>query len=154
MSDDKEVQEGVVLRGYSEEELSPEKLLNHSQNIRRQVTAEMTKSGIPTDEDTLKLLMGVLRDMDHTSIQSQKVDVDRDGIENDRAAQEIVKKLSMVNPYGLRVEPGQEVDRIPEPDPSEIPNLSFSEEEKEQGLSNSRSKDFLEEMEGPSEDNE
>ena len=152
MSEDTEVKEGVVLRGYTEDELSPEKLLNHSQNIRRQVTDQLTANGVPKTDDEIKLLMGVLRDMDHTSIQSQKVDVDRAGVDNDRAAQEIVRELANRRPYGLRTPPGEECGDIPEPDPSEIPDMTFSEEEKEQGLSNTRSKDFLDEMEGGSDD--
>jgi len=151
MSDDVEG-EYLPYDGNAEEEqddgvLSNEEMLNFSQKIRKELVSDMTRAGMPADKDERSTLLQALRDMDQTSVNRLRLDVDKENNAGNRAAQEIVNRLYQANPYGLRARPGEERDDIPEPDVGEIPEIEFSEGEKEVGLITETASDFLKRME-------
>lgn len=132
---------------YDDEVLSNEEMLNFSQKIRKGLVSEMTRKGMPVDKDERTSLLQALRDMDQTSVNRLRLDVDKENNAGNRAAQEIVNRLYQANPYGLRARPGEERDTIPEPSLDELPDIEFTEGEKEVGLITETASDFLKRME-------
>jgi len=134
---------------YDEEEdqdTSSESLLDVTHKLRKRIVRDITKRGMPQDKDERVVLLQAMRDMDQTSVNRLKLDVERDGVENDRAAQDIVERLYRVNPHGLRAQPGDEAPRRIEFDESQIPSKSFDDDEKHIGLVKETSEEFLERM--------
>lgn len=148
--------EGEYLAHEDEEELeqevdmdlSSENLLNYTQMVRKRLINSITRKGMPEDKDERMQLMQALRDMDQTSVNRLRLDVDKQSAENSRAAQEIIGQLYQVNPYGLRARPGEERDTVPEPDVSDLPELEFDDGEKHIGLVTESSADFMKRMDG------
>lgn len=130
-----------------DEDLSAEGLLRYSQGIRKNLVKDMTGKGMPEDKEERMQLLQALRDMDQTSVNRMKLDVDKEQAANGKAVQEIVERMFNVNPRGLAVAPGEEVDRLPEPNPQDIPDVDLEDGETEIGLRQESSKDFLERME-------
>lgn len=130
-----------------DEDLSNEGLMNFTQKIRKELVTDITRKGMPADKDERSTLLQALRDMDQTSVNRLRLDVDKENNNNNRAAQEIVNRLYQVNPYGLQAQPGHERAEIPEPNPDEIPQIEFDEGEKEIGLITETSSEFLKRME-------
>lgn len=130
-----------------DEVLSNEEMLNYSQKIRKGLVSEMTRQGMPVDKDERSSLLQALRDMDQTSVNRLRLDVDKENNAGNRAAQEIVNRLYQANPYGLRARPGEERDDVPEPRLDDLPELEFTEGEKEVGLITETASDFLKRME-------
>lgn len=139
-------EENGSARELDDEVLSNEEMLNFSQKIRKGLVSDMTRKGMPEDKDERSTLLQALRDMDQTSVNRLRLDVDKENNAGNRAAQEIVNRLYQVNPYGLRARPGEERDDIPEPEVGEIPEIEFSEGEKEVGLITETASDFLKRM--------
>lgn len=125
-------------------EVEADRVLRYAQKTRMGMSKEILKSGMPTDDDDRKFLLSVLRDMDRTALDSQKIDVERQGVENDRAAQDIVNRLATVRPNGLRISPEDAVDYVPEVDVSDLPEVEFDSRQKHIGLVKETSKEFLE----------
>lgn len=132
------------------DDLSNEGLLNFTQKIRKELVSGMTTKGMPEDKDDRSTLLQALRDMDQTSVNRLRLDVDQENNESNRAAQEIVRRLYDVNPYGLRAKPGEERDELPIPPDSEIPEIEFDEGEKAIGLVTETADEFLKRMEDSS----
>lgn len=123
---------------------SPEKLLDYTQKVRKGLVNDLTRTGMPVDKDERHTLLQALRDMDGTTVNRLRLDVDRDVANNTREAQEIIKRLYQVNPQGLREQPveGRRVD-VPDAD---IPKLNFSDDEKHVGLITENSVEFMARM--------
>lgn len=130
-----------------DEDLSAEGLLRYSQGIRKNFVKDVTHRGMPVDKDERMQLLQALRDMDQTSVNRMKLDVDKDAAASGKAVQEIVERMFSINPRGLAVAPGYEVDRLPLPDTRDIPDIDMEDGETEIGLRQESSKDFLERME-------
>ena len=131
----------------NDEDLSAESLLKYSQRVRKDLVQEITRGGMPDDKGDRQVLLQALHDMDQTSVNRMKLDVDKENSANARQAQEIVDRLFGVNPYGLRARPGEERTELPAPPDDELPEVDIDEGEKEIGLQSETSKDFLERME-------
>lgn len=129
------------------EDLSAEGLLKYSQGVRKNLVKDMTRDGIPQDKSDRQVLLQALHDMDQTSVNRLKLDVDKENAANGRLAQDLVEKLFNHNPRGLAVNPGHETDRIPAPKDDEIPDVELEEGETEIGLRQETSQDFLKRME-------
>lgn len=123
---------------------SPEKLLDYTQKVRKGLVNDLTRTGMPVDKDERHTLLQALRDMDGTTVNRLRLDVDRDVANNTREAQEIIKRLYQVNPQGLQEKPveGRRVD-VPDAD---IPKLDFSDDEKHVGLITENSVEFMARM--------
>lgn len=154
MSDD--AYEGDYLPGEPEvpgdlidenEDLSAEGLLRYSQGIRKNFVKGITKAGMPADKDERMHLLQALRDMDQTSVNRMKLDVDKENAANGKTVQDIVERLFNTNPRGLAAAPGYEVDRFPEPNVSDIPEVDIEDGETEIGVRQESAKDFLSRME-------
>lgn len=126
-------------------ELDNEALLRFTQKTRKQLIEAITTGGMPEDKDERVILLRALSDMDTTTINRLRHDVDKASVENDRQVQDIISRLQAVNPRGLRT---KEPMDVPEPQVSisDLPEKSFTEEEKRIGVSKETSKDFLERM--------
>lgn len=96
----------------SDEDLSAEGLLRYSQGVRKNLVKSMTTRGLPEDKADRQVLLQALHDMDQTSVNRLKLDVDRENTASGKAVQELVERLAQINPRGLSVTPGEEVDRI------------------------------------------
>lgn len=129
------------------EDLSAEGLLKYSQGVRKNLVKDMTRDGIPQDKSDRQVLLQALHDMDQTSVNRLKLDVDKENAANGRLAQDLVEKLFNHNPRGLAVSPGHETDHIPAPKDDEIPDVELEEGETEIGLRQETSQDFLKRME-------
>ena len=130
-----------------DDDVNSERLLDFTQRVRKELVSEITDGGIPSDKEERTMLLQALRDMDQTSVNRLRLDVDKESNESSRAAQEIVKRLYEINPYGLRVRPGNEVERVPEPNVEDLPEIEFDEGEKAIGLVTETSAEFLQRME-------
>jgi hypothetical protein len=130
-----------------DEDLSAEGLLKYSQGIRKNFVKGITKTGIPQDKDERGQLLQALRDMDQTSVNRMKLDVDKENSANSKKVQEIVERMFQMNPRGLAVDPGHESHHLPEPDVRDIPDVDLEDGETEIGLRQESSKDFLNRME-------
>ena len=136
--DDDEVEESL---GDSQQ------LLNYTQRIRRDLVKDMTTRGMPEDKDERGTLLQALRDMDTTSVQRLKLDVDQQAVDNDRQAQEIVRRLSQNKPRGLAVEdPSHYRHDTPKPDESALPETESVDGETYIGLEQEDAKSFLKKM--------
>jgi hypothetical protein len=150
-----EALEGEYMAHEEEEEmeheddmdLSSENLLNYTQMVRKRLINSITARGMPIDKDERMQLMQALRDMDQTSVNRLRLDVENKSADNNRAAQEIISQLYQVNPYGLRARPGEERDSYPEPEVKDLPDMEFDEGEKHIGLVTESSNDFIKRME-------
>jgi hypothetical protein len=131
----------------SDEDLSAEGLLRYSQGVRKNLVKSMTTRGLPEDKADRQVLLQALHDMDQTSVNRLKLDVDRENTASGKAVQELVERLAQINPRGLSVTPGEEVDRIPTPALGEIPETNVGDGETDIGVRQETSKEFLERME-------
>lgn len=149
-----EALEGEYLAHEAEEEqepeeemdLSSENLLNYTQMVRKRLVNSITKRGMPEDKDERMQLLQALRDMDQTSVNRLRLDVDKQSAENNRAAQDIISQLYRVNPYGLRARPGEERDSVPTPNVQDLPDIEFDAGEKHIGLVTETSIEFIKRM--------
>lgn len=142
-------QEDQEIEEHEDEmDLSSENLLNYTQMVRKRLINSMTKRGMPDDKDDRRVLLQALHDMDQTSVNRLRLDVDKQSADNNRAAQEIINQLYRVNPYGLEARPGEERDSIPEPNVTDLPAVEFDAGEKHIGLVTESSTDFMKRMEG------
>lgn len=127
------------------EELDNETLLRYTQQTRKQLADAIAGRGMPEDKDDRMVLLQVLRDMDTTTIQRLRHDVDKKALENDQQVQNIIAEMARINPRGLR---SKEPVDVPDPEVpvADLPEKKFTEEEKRIGVSKETSKDFLERM--------
>lgn len=130
-----------------EEDLSAEGLLKYSQGVRKNLVKDMTRGGLPQEKSDRQVLLQALHDMDQTSVNRLKLDVDKENAANGRLAQDLVEKLFNHNPRGLAVDPGHEVDHNPAPKEDDLPAVELEEGETEIGMRQETSKEFLERME-------
>lgn len=134
------------------ESVDAQSLLNYSQRIRRQAAHQLTQGGIPTDKDQFNMLLNVLRDMDHTSVQRSKLDIDRESLTNDRQAQEIVKQIYQSG--------GRSLLRSEEPvhrgslEPDELPEYEPVRGETQIGVVEEDTQSFFNRMDGTNEGSE
>lgn len=123
---------------------APEKLLDYTQKLRKGLVSDITARGMPEDKDDRQVLLQTLRDMDGTSINRLRLDVDKDVAANAREAQEIIKRLYDVKPHGLREHPVEgHVVNVPD---AEIPALDFTSDEKHIGVIAETSVEFMARM--------
>lgn len=136
----------------ADDQVGSEELLNFSQRIRKKLVIEMTDGGLPTGEDSQKMLLAALRDMDRTSVDRLKVDVDNARLQNDREVQEMVRRIHEQVPKGLAS--GTTIDHRPDPEPNleELPEPDFVEGEMDVGVNTENAKAFLSRMDGESSD--
>lgn len=139
-------EEEDVQEPEEEMDLSSENLLNYTQMVRKRLVNSITRRGMPEDKDERMQLLQALRDMDQTSVNRLRLDVDKQSAENNRAAQDIISQLYRVNPYGLRARPGEERDSAPTPNVSDLPEIEFDSGEKHIGLVTESSIDFIKRM--------
>lgn len=131
----------------ADDDVTPSNVLKYSQKLRRVFVESLTEKGVPTAEDDRKIFLMALRDMDSTAIAEVKNDIEREGVENDRAAQEIVRKLSEIRPFGLAVSENEGVERNVIPDDiSKIESITVKESELKIGLNMETSAEFLRRM--------
>lgn len=120
-------------------------ILHSTQRIRGAIVNDLVVGGIPNDSKDTKLLLETLRDMDHTAHQNMKIDLEAKGIENDRAAQEIVNRLARLQPQGPRLmEHEVHGDRLPDIPDDAIPDIDPVPGETDIGSSTENTKEFLE----------
>lgn len=150
MSEDKQTLDGEYIEADGEERVDTQTLLNYSQKIRKRFVQELTHDGLPTDNKDREFLLQALREMDQTSVNRSKLDIDREALSNDRQAQMIVEKIYQSG--GNVLESSKPVERSsPEPQEGELPEYSGVENETKSGLVNEDSKGFLSRMDGESE---
>lgn len=119
-------------------------ILHNTQRIRNAVVNELVKEGVPDDTKDTKLLLETLRDLDHTTHQNLKIDLEAKSIDNDRAAQEIVNAIIKRNPQGPRLMEHEIVgERLPVVEVDEIPSVEIVPGETDIGTSQETTKEFL-----------
>lgn len=135
----------VPLKEPTDAELDNEALMRFTQKTRKQLADAIIGDRMPTDKDDQSVLLQVLRDMDTTTINRLRHDVDKKALENDQQVQEIIARMAQINPRGLR---SKEPVNVPDPEVpvSDLPEKKFTEEEKRIGVSKETSKDFLDRM--------
>lgn len=147
-----ETQEGEYLPAEAEDapeeapSLDSETLLNFTQNIRHQLATNFVKDGMPDDKESQQMLLATLRDMDQTSINRIKADIDSQALESNRKIQEIVDRLHDTMPTGLRA--GQATDHHPQVSAEELPAFDQQDGELSLGVEQETSDQFLGRMEG------
>lgn len=128
-----------------DEELDNEALMRFTQSTRKKLADAIIGDKMPTDKDEQIVLLRVLSDMDTTTINRLRHDVDKKSLENDQQVQQIIAEMSRINPRGLRQKEPVDVP-APEISPADLPDKKFTEEEKRVGVSSETAKDFLERM--------
>lgn len=118
-------------------------LLNFSQGLRKQIVTSMVEEGLPKDDDDRKILLQALRDMDQTSIGRLRVDVEESQLQNTKEVQDIIAKISGVNPSGLRIIDGSFIRSV---EPIDLPEVEVSEGEMTVGLNSEDAKTFIARM--------
>lgn len=124
------------------EGLDAQTLLNYSQLTRKQLVEQMTADGLPNDNKNIEMLLHTLRDMDQTSVNRSKLDIDREIMSNDKRAQELVDRIYRNNPNVLEQGGGNGTPAGIE----KLPSYEHDEGEKQQGVVDENYQSFLKRM--------
>ena len=76
--------------------LTDDEVLQYSQSVRMQLSNALTRDGrsIPTDDETCRLLLTTLKDMDMQSLGNKRLGVASDVADSDRVAANALKSIS------------------------------------------------------------
>lgn len=129
-----------------------EETLNFTQDLRKQVAQDITKEGIPTDLDTIKVLLTTLKDMDGTAINDKKVRVEeQNATSNSEIAQAVAQYAKLHgdgspfkrNPDGSAIDTASAIPVINE---RRLGEHEIVDGELEIGISHETSREFMERM--------
>lgn len=108
--------------------MNDDELLDFTQNLRRNLAKELTKSGMPTDTKDQITLLSTLDSIDKQAISKKKVAVAEKTSEVDQLVAMTMAKLSAqfgaASPFERPVIDGQVV-AIPEPDQALLPRAAL-----------------------------
>lgn len=134
----------------TETPLSYEETLAYSQNIRKRIVDKFVGETIPGDEDTIRLVLSALKDMDNTALQDRKNRIDQSNADSSKevadAMREFVHMQMNRNPFARQPD-GSPVATAPSVDVSKLGEFEIVEGEDEIGIIEETSADFMRRME-------
>lgn len=134
-------------------ELTYEQQLAYTQNTKQQILQKLATSNmdgtIPTDKESIELLMKVMDSMDRTTLSDKKNKIDTEGNVSTKellgAMSQFIRQAKNSNPFAV-AEGESLVGREPVVDDSDIPKFEFVEGEEVVGVVNETYNDFEERM--------
>lgn len=127
-------------------ELTEDKILNLSQEVRRSLLVDMIKDGVPGASKDQYRLMKLLEDMDGSALANKKIGSDDDNADADRKAQLMIARMQQqlggTNPLK---QTGANNGGLPQVDVSEIPSITAKPGEDSVGISELNYKEFTKE---------
>ena len=119
--------------------------LDFTQKVRRVMVRELTKDGLPSDNETLSMTLNALNSMDRTALSRMKLGVEQSAVENDK---QIIEMATRLRDYELKPsQPGTARDDAPDADVIDLPPSEFNVGEDHIGLVTESAKEFMERFE-------
>lgn len=72
--------------------------IRKASTVRNDIVGKLTASGIPTDKESLTILLSTVDGMDRTAIQTMRLDGDAESRDINRQAIELAERMFDVNP--------------------------------------------------------
>ena len=128
-----------------QEEFSDDDLIKQTQGIRRKLMDDMVREGMPTDKDSIQMLLEVMKDTDRTALGNKRIVTADKNASQDREVQratvEVIKGLNNRDPF--RREPKPEEERF---DDEQLPDIEVKPGETAIGMQDERHGDFMRRM--------
>jgi hypothetical protein len=129
-----------------QEDLSYGETLNYSQRIRRQIVDSRMVKGVPEDDDSVKLVLTALKDMDKTALDRRRNEIDADSGESAKeiaqAMQAFIAMQGNGNPFM-----GEGGGKIPSLTEQDLGEYDIPAGEMESGVIEETSEEFQARME-------
>lgn len=121
--------------------------LQFTQRLRKQIARSQTTQGIPTDKESVELLLKTLKDMDGTAINDRRNTIEEGTADSARKVADAMADFvkSNGNPF-MRNEEGDAVP-IPTVNPSRLPQIEHADDEMHIGTVTETQEEFNNRME-------
>ena len=116
-------------------------VLDYTQKVRRVIVKEMTKDGLPADNETIGMVLNTLNSMDRTSLSRMKIGVEQSSVDNDSR---IIDMANRLRDYDVKPSDRQVTrEELPDIDLSLIPAGNFTQEQMKIGIIDTTAADFI-----------
>lgn len=131
-----------MVRGVEDKNIHSNEVFEYTQTVRRNVLEEMLDKGNLADFEQQRTILTALKDMDKQQVDRSRLQIDdKNGATNEMVL-EIVSNMSKRFPRGMAEEPDP-TGKIPTMDDSALEDIDVPEDEKEVGLIQTTSKEFV-----------
>jgi putative cell wall-binding protein len=146
--DEFEEVEGIFIE-EEETDYDYEQTLKFTQNIRRKIVNKQMEKGVPSDLDTVNVLLKALKDMDSTAINDRRNTIDEGNADTARRVAddmaEFVKNHG--NPFMRNAEGDPILVSSPTLNPSRLPQIEHAQDEAHIGTVTETEEEFNRRME-------
>lgn len=116
-------------------------VLDYTQKVRRVIVREMTKDGLPADNETIGVVLNTLNSMDRTSLGRMKIGVEQSSVDNDSR---IIDMANRLRDYDVKPTDRQVTrEELPDIDVSLLPTINFTKEQMKIGIVDTTAADFI-----------
>lgn len=132
--------------------LDYEATLRFSQGLRRQIVGALTKGGVPTDKDSVDMILRSLKDMDATAINDRKNNIDQGMADSSKTVAEAMREFVTLqmnrNPFERTPDGEAKPTTVPTVDLEKLGDFELVAGEDEIGTVQETSAEFMERMLG------
>lgn len=125
-----------------QQEFTDDDLIKQTQGIRRQLLDSIVKEGLPTDKDSVAILLEIMKDTDRTALGNKRITSADKNASQDREVQkataEVLRNLNNRDPF-RRPAPA-DAERF---DENALPDIDVKPGETAIGMQDENHKDFM-----------
>lgn len=145
MSDERNLVLSNMVKSIQDKNIHDNEVFQYTQSIRKTVLEEMLSKGDLSDFEQQRTILTALKDMDKQQVDKSRLQIDEKNSASNELVMEIVANMSKRFPRGMAIE-STVGGVIPAIDDSALEGIEVPDLEKQQGIVQTTSKEFMDEF--------